>query len=136
MNVILRLQHLKTKLPAEQVLGEITSYNFLLRIRNLLCNTDYIELLNDFVEHNLDNLVAAGLNYPQLPEEDHYGLGPLVDKLRGKPKSKGVHVVASQPDERLSKERELELVYAVDNHPPPEKWWGNEFKFPCPIPSH
>ena len=32
MNVILRLQNLKTKLPTEQVLGKITSYNFLLRI--------------------------------------------------------------------------------------------------------
>lgn len=60
MNVILRLKNLKTKLLAEQFIGEITSYNFLLRIQNLLCNTDYLELSNDFVEHNLDIRVAAG----------------------------------------------------------------------------
>ena len=35
-NVILRIRNLKTKLPEEQVTAEITSYNFLHRIRNLL----------------------------------------------------------------------------------------------------
>ena len=40
-NVILRIRNLKTKLPEEQVVAEITSYNFLHRIRNLLSMTDY-----------------------------------------------------------------------------------------------
>ena len=41
-------------------MGEITSYNFLLRIQNLLCNTDYLELSQDLVENKLDNWVAPG----------------------------------------------------------------------------
>ena len=44
MNMILRKQNLKTHLPEEQVMAEITSYAFLHRIRNLLCTTDYLEL--------------------------------------------------------------------------------------------
>ena len=35
-NVILRIRNLEKKLPEEQVTAEITSYNFLHRIRNLL----------------------------------------------------------------------------------------------------
>ena len=44
MNMILRKQNLKTHLPEEQVMAEITSYAFLHQIRNLLCTTDYLEL--------------------------------------------------------------------------------------------
>ena len=44
VNVILRIWNLKTKLPEEQVTAEITSYNFLHRIRNLLSTVDYMEL--------------------------------------------------------------------------------------------
>ena len=36
MNVILRIQNLRTHLPEEQVMAEISSYSFLHRIRNLL----------------------------------------------------------------------------------------------------
>ena len=43
-NVILRIRNLKNKLPEEQVVAEITSYNFLHRIRNLLSTTDYMDL--------------------------------------------------------------------------------------------
>ena len=44
MNVILRIQNLRTHLPEVQVMAEISSYNFLHRIQNLLCTTDYLEL--------------------------------------------------------------------------------------------
>ena len=60
MNVILRIQNLKTHLPEEQVMAEITNYSFLHPIRNLLCITDYLELLRDLVQHNLDARVASG----------------------------------------------------------------------------
>lgn len=40
-------------------MAEITSYNFLHRIRHLLRTTNYLELSKDLVEHNLDNQVAA-----------------------------------------------------------------------------
>ena len=59
-NIILRLQNLKNKLPDEQVVTEITSYNFLNRIRNLLSTADYIDLSKDLVAAYLDNRVAAG----------------------------------------------------------------------------
>ena len=42
-NVILRIRNLKTKLPEEQVVAVITSYNFLHQIRNLLSMTDYMD---------------------------------------------------------------------------------------------
>ena len=59
-NVILRIKNLKTKLPKEQVVVEITSYNFLHRIRNLLSTMDYMDLSKDLMENNLDARVAAG----------------------------------------------------------------------------
>lgn len=39
---------------------EITSYNFLNRIRNLLSTADYINLSGNLVTANLDKRVAAG----------------------------------------------------------------------------
>ena len=49
MNVILRIQNLRTHLLEEQVMAEISSYSFLHRIRNLLFTTDYLELSRDLV---------------------------------------------------------------------------------------
>ena len=60
MNVILRIQNLKTHLPEEQMMAEITIYAFLYRIRNLLYTTDYIKLSKDLVQHKLDTRIAAG----------------------------------------------------------------------------
>ena len=60
MNVILRIQNLKTHLPEEQMMAEITIYAFLYRIRNLLCTTDYIKFSKDLVQHKLDTRIAAG----------------------------------------------------------------------------
>ena len=59
-NVILRIRNLKTKLPEEQVTAEITSYNFLHRIRNLLSTTDFMKLSKDLINNDLDIRVAAG----------------------------------------------------------------------------
>ena len=59
-NVILRIKNLKTKLPEEQVVAEITSYNFLHRIRNLLNTIHYMDLSKDLIENNLNARVAAG----------------------------------------------------------------------------
>ena len=58
--IILRIRNLKTKLPEEQVMAEITSYNFLHRIRNLLSTMDYMELTKDLIDNDLDAQVAAG----------------------------------------------------------------------------
>ena len=103
MNVILRIQNLKTHLPKEQVMAEITNYSFLHRIRNLLCTTDYLELSRDLVQHDLDARVASG------PEAFRVTLNrlkntiavlePVVEKMRGKVKTKSAHVVDSRDNE-------------------------------------
>ena len=90
--MILRLQNLKTKLPAEQIMAEITSYNFLHRIRNLLCTTDYLKLPKYLVQHNLDNRVAAGpkaldLTFTRLKNWIAV-LEPLVEKMKGRPRGR------------------------------------------------
>ena len=119
---------------------KIVSYNFFHQIQNLLCNTYYPELSNDFVNRNLDNRVAAGPKALDLTlsrlKKTIMVLEPLVDKMKGKPKSKGVHVIGNQEDAML-KGQEREVVYAVDSQPAQSgKWWSNEFRFPCPIKFH
>ena len=80
-------------------MAEITSYNFLDRIRNLLCTTNYLELSKDLVQHNLDYWVAAGPEALDLTlnrlKNTVALLDPLVEKLKGKVKLKGVHVIGS-----------------------------------------
>ena len=100
VNVILRIRNLKTKLPEEQVVVKITSYNFLHRIRNLLSTTDYLELSKGLVKHNLDNGVAAGEKALELTlnriRKTVVVLEPMVEKLKGKPKPKSVHTIGNQ----------------------------------------
>ena len=89
-NIILRLQNLKNKLPEEQVMTEITSYNFLNRIRNSLRSADYIDLSQDLVAANLDNRVAAGpkaldLTLNQLRNTISV-LEPIMENMKGKTK--------------------------------------------------
>ena len=54
------------------------TYSFLHRIRNLLCTTDYLELLRDLVQDNLDAPVASGpeaLSYIEPVEKYHCSVG-------------------------------------------------------------
>ena len=102
---------------------EITSYNFLQRIRNLLCNTDYLELSKDFVHQNLDNQVAAGpkaLDLTSIRLKDTIEvLEPLVERMKGKTKPKGVHVICSQEDCAVPREQESEcMLQTVVGHCP------------------
>ena len=101
VTIILRIRNLKTKLPEEQVVAEITSYNLLYRIRNLLSMTDYMELSKDLIKHNLDNRVLAGEKALELTlnriRKTVAVLEPLVEKLKGKPKPKSVHTRKSVP---------------------------------------
>ena len=135
MNVIL-LQNLKTKLPAEKLMAEITSYNFLHQIRNLLCNNDYLELLSDFINHSLDNWVAAGQKALKLMlsllRKTIMVLEPYVDKITGKPKSKGVHVINTQEEDNIPEDQEIEAVYSIVNSRTAQsgKWYSNVFGSP------
>ena len=96
-NIILHIKNLKTKLPEEQVVAEITSYNFLHRIRNLLSTTDYMDLSKDLIENNLDARVAAGDKALELTlsriRKTIALLEPMVEKLKAKPKPRSVHMV-------------------------------------------
>ena len=100
-------------------MAEITSYNFLHRIRNLLCKANYLELLKDLVQHNLDNQIAAGPKALDLTlsrlRNTIVVLEPLVEKLKGKPKQKGVHDIRSQENATPSEYQEVEQVYTTDN---------------------
>ena len=133
VNVILRIRNLKTKLPKEQVVAEITSYNILYRIRNLLSMTDYLELSKDLVEHNLDNRVAAGEKALELTlnriRKTVAVLEPMVEKLKGKPKPKSVHTIGNQEEcaliEPRPEGRELEQAYKFDSRLiSSRKWWN------------
>ena len=99
MNVILRIQNLKTHLPEGQVMAEITNYS-LHQIRNLLCTTNYLELSKDLVQHNLDAHVASGHKALRVTlnrlKNTIAVLEPVVEKMRGKVKTKSAHVVDSR----------------------------------------
>ena len=103
MNVILRIQNLRTHLPEEQVMAEISSYNFLHRIRNLLCTTDYLELSRDLVANGLDARVASGPDALRITlnrmKTTIAVLEPVVEKLKAKPRVKSAHVVDSEDRE-------------------------------------
>ena len=83
---------------------EITSYNFLHRIRNLLSTADYIDLSMsmDLVAANLDNRVAAGSKALDLTlsrlKNTIAVLEPVMEKLKGKGKTRSVHTVGNQED--------------------------------------
>ena len=100
--MILRIRNLKTKLPEEQVVAEITSYNFLHRIRNLLSTTDYMDLSKDLIKNNLDTRVAAGDKALELSlsriRKTIALLEPMVEKLKTKLKAKSVHTVGSMDE--------------------------------------
>ena len=92
MNVILRIQNLRTHLQEEQVMADVSSFSFLHRIRNLLCTTDYLELSRDLVQHGLDAQVASGHDALRVTlnrlKTTIAVLEPVVEKMRGKVKSK------------------------------------------------
>ena len=106
MNVILRIQNLRTHLPEEQVMAEISSYNFLHRIRNLLCTADYLELSRDLVQNGLDARVASGPDALRITlnrlKTTIAVLEPVVEKVKGKPKMKSAHIVDSEDREDAS----------------------------------
>ena len=100
MNVILRIQNLRTYLPEEQVMAEVSSYSFLDRIRNLLSTSDYLELLRDLVQHDLDAKVVSGPNALRVTlnrlKTTIAVLEPVIKKMRGKVKLKSTQVVDSR----------------------------------------
>ena len=87
MNIILRIQNLRTYLPEEQVMAEISSYSFLHRIRNLLCTADYLELSRDLVQNGLDARVASGPDTLRVTlnrlKTTIAVLEPVVEKMKG-----------------------------------------------------
>ena len=146
-NVILRIRNLKTKLPEEQVTAEITSYNFLHRIRNLLSTTDYMDLSKDLIENDLDALVAAGEKALELTlsriKKTVALLEPMVVKLKARPKVKSVHTIgtleeSSHVEVRTKhQDRSMDQVCRIDNRLVKSgKWWNANFKYPCPVDSH
>ena len=124
-NVILSIRNLKMKLPEEQVTGEITSYNFLHRIRNLLITTDYMELSKDLIDNNLDARVAAEEKALELKlgriKKTIALLEPMVEKSKTKPKVKSVHpidVLEESPHIKVRTEvrdKSMDQVYRIDN---------------------
>ena len=140
MNVILRIQNLRTHLPEEQVMAEISSYSFLHRIQNLLCTADYLKLSRDLVQNGLDARVALGPNALRVTlnrlKTTIAVLEPVVEKMKGKVKSKSVHVVdlGNKDDGEAG---HLDHVYSIDSRLTTSgKWWNRNFQFPCPIPGH
>ena len=91
---------------------EIISFNFLHRIRNLLSTADYIDMSKDLVVANLDNRVAAGSKVLDLMlnrlKSTIAVLEPVVEKTKGKGKSKSVHIVGSQEDCTPPENRNME----------------------------
>ena len=118
MNVILRIQNLKTHLLEEQVMVKITNYSFLHRIRNLLCTTDYLELSKDLVQHNQDARVASGPEALRVTlnrlKNTNVGPEPVVEKMRGKMKTKSAHVVDSR-DNKGGESVQIDHVYSEDS---------------------
>ena len=149
MNVILRLQNLKTKLPEKQVMTQITSYNFLHRIQNLLSTADYIELSKDLVADNIDNRVAArfkalDLTLNQLKNTIAV-LESVMEKLKGKGKTRSVHTVGNHEDPAPPENRDMEKhpmdrcdwLYRInDRLVKSGKGWKPELWFPCLLDSH
>ena len=127
-NVILRLRNLKIKLPEEQVTAEITSYNFLHRIRNLLSTVDYMELTKDFIDNELDPRVVARDKALELMlgriRKTIALLEPMVEKLRAKPKPRSLHTINTMEEshhsvphmevEVDSRDRSLDYLYKFD----------------------
>ena len=146
-NVMLRIRNLKTKLPEEQVTAEITSYNFLHRIRNLLSTMDYMELTKDLIDNNLDARVATGEKALELMlgriRKTIALLEPMVEKSRTKPKVKSVHTfdaVKETPHIEVradSRDKSRDLLYRIDaRFMKSGKWWDPSLKFPCLVDSH
>ena len=142
MNVILRVQHLKEHLPEAQGMAEVTSYSFLHRIRNMLCTADYLELSKDLVQHGLDARVASGpealkVTLNQLRNSIAV-LEPVVEKLRGKPRTKAVHTVdSSETENTTTTTKPVGYIYAVDSRLMSYcRWWDRDQVFPCPIEGH
>ena len=112
-------------MPKEQVTAEITSYNFLHRVSNLLSSVDYIELTKDFIDNNLDARVASGEKALELTlgriRNTIPLLEPMVEKLRMKPKPKSIHtidVIEQTPNIKVRSEscdKSMDLLYRVDN---------------------
>ena len=146
-NVILRIRNLKTKLPEEQVTAEITSYNFLHRIRNLLSTMDYMELTKDLIDNDLDARVAVGEKALELIlgriRKTIALLEPMVEKLSTKPKTKSLHtvdVVEESPHIEVrtdSQDKSMDLLYRINACLMKSgKWLDPNLKFPCPVDSH
>ena len=140
MNVILRIQNLRTHLPEEQVMAEVSSYSFLHRIRNLLCTTNYLELSRDLVQHDLDARVASGPDALRVTlnrlKTTIAVLEPFVEKMRGKAKPKSTHVVDSRGNEG-GEPVQVDPVYSIDSRLKSSgRWWNRSFRFPCPIMGH
>ena len=149
--MILRIRNLKIKLPEEQVTAEITSYNFLHRIRNLLSTVDYIKLTKDFIDNDLDACIAAGDKALELTlgriRKTIALLEPMVEKLKEKPKPRSLHTINTVEDshhsvqhvevEVDSRDRSLDYLYKFDTRLAKSgKWWDQNLKFPCPIEAH
>ena len=149
--MILRIRNLKTKLPEEQVTAEITSYNFLHRIRNLLSTVDFTELTKDFIDNELDARVAAGDKALELTlgciRKTIALLEPMVEKLRAKPKPWSLHTIDTVEDSHHSlphvevkvdsRDRSLDYLYKFDTRfAKSGKWWDQNLKFPCSIEAH
>ena len=132
MNVLLRIQNLRTHLPEEQVMAEISSYSFLHRIRNLLCTTDYLELSRDLVQHGLVARVASGHDALRVTlnrlKTTIAALEPVVEKMRGKVKSKSAHIVDSRDNEG-GEPVHVDQVYSVDSRLKSSgRWWNRNFR--------
>ena len=140
MNMILRIQNLKTQLPKEQVMAEITNYSFLHRIRTLPCTTDYLELSKDLVQHNLDAWVASRPEALRVTlnrlKNTIALLEPNLEKMRGKVKTKLAHVLDSRDNEN-GENQQVDHVYSVDSRLKSSgRWWNHDCRFPCPILGH
>ena len=150
-NVILRIRNLKTKLPEEQVTAEITSYNFLHRIRNLPRTVDYMELTKDFIDNELDACVPAGDKALELTlgriRKTIVLLEPIVEKLKVKPKPRSLYTVDIVEESHHSiphieakvgsQDRSLDYLYKYDIRLSKSgKWWDPNLRYPCPIEAH
>ena len=152
-NIILQLQNLKKMLQEEQLMIEITSYNFLNRIPNFLSTADYIDLSSDLVAANLDNRVAAGPKALELTlnrlRNTILVLKPVMENMKGKAMSRSVHTIGTMekpaPPESPNLERcgcpkehrETARMYRIDDRLVKTGKWGKpELQFPCPLDSH
>ena len=137
MNVILRIQNLRTHLPEEQVMAEVSSYSFLHRMRNLLCTTEYLELLRVLVQQGLDARVASGPDTLRVTlnrlKTTIAVLEPVVEKMRGKAKPKSTHVVNSRSNEE-GEPVHVDHVYSIDSRLKSSgRWWNRNFRSRAPV---